>query len=149
MTERVNSGHSPGLEPMAVIQRLSVCIAVSNLEETAKWYVETLGFRVVQQQDFPSYSSRIAFLESRGFRIELVETNGLIPDNRADPPAHTQKQGLTQLSFKVNDIETAYEEAKKRDLTIALDLITVDAIGIKAFFIRDHEGNLIEFIEEI
>jgi methylmalonyl-CoA/ethylmalonyl-CoA epimerase len=56
-------------------------------------------------------------------------------------------QGISQLSFRINNIEEVFARAQRRSIPIALELVNAEPLKFKAFFIRDHEGNLIEFIE--
>jgi len=134
--------------PIATIDNLHACIAVANLDESVNWYRNVLGFEPIQRQDFPELSSRVVFLESNGVELELVESKHFTPARRPDPPTnHVLTQGISQLSFRVNNIEEVLEQVKNRSIPTALDLVDAKQLRLKAFFIRDNEGNLIEFIE--
>ena len=133
--------------PLAPVKNLSLSIAVQSLEETASWYEEQLGFEIVQRRDFPEYGTRIAFLETNGIRIELIEDQHWSPLLRPDPPQHTTIQGVSQITFEVDDIEEAIRRVKSRPITIAWDLTVVEDLRLKEFFIRDNEGNIVQFIE--
>ena len=117
------------------------------LEETASWYEEQLGFEIVQRRDFPEYGTRIAFLETNGIRIELIEDQHWSPLLRPDTPQHATIQGVSQITFEVDDIEEAIRRVKSRPITIAWDLTVVEDLRLKEFFIRDNEGNIVQFIE--
>jgi predicted enzyme related to lactoylglutathione lyase len=132
---------------LATVKHLGVSIAVSNLEATARWYKEQLGFEEVLRREFPEFGTRIVFIETNGVRIELIEDKNWHPINRPDPPQHTSIQGVSQITFKVDDIQTAIARVKSRPIKIAWDLVIVKDIGFKEFFIRDNEGNIIQFLE--
>jgi catechol 2,3-dioxygenase-like lactoylglutathione lyase family enzyme len=135
-------------QPVATINNLHACIAVGNLEESINWYRDVLGFQVLQRRDFPELSARVVFLESNGVEIELVESQDFTSFQRPDPPKnHVLTQGISQLSFRVNNIEEVFERVKKRSISVALELVDAEPLKFKAFFIRDREGNLIEFVE--
>jgi methylmalonyl-CoA/ethylmalonyl-CoA epimerase len=135
-------------QPIATINNLHACIAVGNLEESINWYRDVLGFQILQRRDFPELSARVVFLESNGVEIELVETKDFTSFQRPDPPQnHVLTQGISQLSFRVNNIEEVFERVKNRFIPVALELVNAEPLKFKAFFIRDHEGNLIEFVE--
>ena len=136
-----------GLAPIVNVSNLGISIAVKSLEDTSRWYQENLGFREVLRRDFLEYGTRIAFLESSGVRIELIEDQRWKPVFRPDPPQHTSIQGISQITFRVDGLEAIVERVKKRPITIAWDLIEVKDIGFKEFFIRDNEGNIIQFVE--
>ncbi len=135
-------------KPIAAINNLSVCIVVSNLDETAKWYRDVLGFKVAKALDTPELSMRIAFLELNGIILELVEMGNFIPDKRPDPPEYLNKQGVSQLSFRVDNLEAVLQLVKSRNLELTWDIVTNEKLKMKAFLMRDNEGNLIEFIED-
>jgi catechol 2,3-dioxygenase-like lactoylglutathione lyase family enzyme len=134
--------------PIATIDGLHACLAVANLEASVDWYRRVLGFEVLQQRDFPELAARIVFLASRGAELELVEREPFTPFRRPDPPTnHLQTQGISQLSFRVHHIEAILEEVRRRSIPVVLDLVDAKPLKLKAFFIRDNDGNLIEFIE--
>lgn len=132
---------------LATVKNLGVSIAVSNLEATARWYKEQLGFEEVLRREFPEFGTRIVFIETNGVRIELIEDKNWHRVDRPDPPQHTSIQGVSQITFKVDDIQTAIARVKSRPIKIAWDLVVVKDIGFKEFFIRDNEGNIIQFLE--
>jgi methylmalonyl-CoA/ethylmalonyl-CoA epimerase len=132
---------------VATVKNLGISLAVSNLEETAKWYQENLGFEEVLRREFPEYGTRIVFLEVNGIRIELIEDQKWHPIDRPNPPQHTTIQGVSQITFKVDNIEEVIAKVKSRPITIAWDLIVVEDIGFKEFFVRDNEGNIVQFVE--
>jgi methylmalonyl-CoA/ethylmalonyl-CoA epimerase len=132
---------------LATVKSLGISLAVSNLESTAKWYKEQLGFEEVLRREFSEYGTRIVFLEVNGVRIELIEDQKWHPIDRPNPPQHTTVQGVSQITFKVDNIEEVIERVKSRPITIAWDLVVVEDIGFKEFFIRDNEGNIVQFVE--
>ena len=134
--------------PVAGIDNLHACLAVGDLEASARWYGDVLGFAVRQRQDFPELGARLVFMESHGVELELVQSAHFMPARRPDPPAdHVAEQGISQLSFRVRDIEGVLEKVRARSIPVAMDLVDAAPLKLKAFFIRDNEGNLIEFIE--
>ena len=93
------------LAPLVTIDKLHACIAVAHLDETIEWYHEVLGFEVVQRHDFQEFASRVVYLESNSIQIELVESKNFTSYQRPDPPNHVLTQGISQLSFRVNNID--------------------------------------------
>ena len=129
------------------VKNIGVSLAVKNLDATSKWYQEHLGFKESLRRDFPNYGTRIVFLETNGVRIELIEDQKWRPINRPNPPQHTTVQGVSQITFRVDDIQEVIEQVKSKPIEIAWDLIEVEDIGFKEFFIRDNEGNIVQFVE--
>ena len=133
---------------LAEVNSISVSFAVKDLDATAKWYQDYLGFRQVLFRDFPEYGTRIVFLEINGISIELIEDQEWTAIARPNPPQHTTVQGVSQVRFMVDDIEKVVERVKSQpEIEIAWDLIVVEDIGFKEFFIRDNEGNILQFAE--
>ena len=133
---------------LAEFNKIEVSLAVKNLEATARWYRENLGFQEVLRRDFPNYGTRIVFLEINGVVIELIEDQKWQAIDRPNPPQHTTIQGVCQIRFNVQAIEKVVERVKSRpEIQIAWDLIVVEDIGFKEFFIRDNEGNILQFAE--
>jgi methylmalonyl-CoA/ethylmalonyl-CoA epimerase len=130
------------------VTNVAVSLAVKDLEATARWYRDNLGFQETLRREFPEYGTRIMFLEVNGVVIELIEDQKWQAIDRPNPPQHTTIQGVSQIRFKVHNIEQVVERVKSRpDIQIAWDLIVVEDIGFKEFFIRDNEGNILQFAE--
>jgi methylmalonyl-CoA/ethylmalonyl-CoA epimerase len=133
---------------ITAITNVEVSLAVKDLEATARWYRDNLGFQETLRREFPEYGTRIVFLEVNGVVIELIEDQKWRAIDRPNPPQHTTIQGVSQIRFKVQNIEQVVERVKRRpDIQIAWDLIVVEDIGFKEFFIRDNEGNILQFAE--
>jgi methylmalonyl-CoA/ethylmalonyl-CoA epimerase len=133
---------------ITVVTNVEVSLAVKDLEATARWYRDNLGFQETLRREFPEYGTRIVFLEVNGVVIELIEDQKWRAIDRPNPPQHTTIQGVSQIRFKVQNIEQVVERVKSRpDIQIAWDLIVVEDIGFKEFFIRDNEGNILQFAE--
>jgi methylmalonyl-CoA/ethylmalonyl-CoA epimerase len=130
------------------VNNVEVSLAVKDMEATSQWYQVYLGFRETFRREFPEYGTRIVFLETNGVVLELIEDQKWQPIDRPDPPKHTTVQGVSQIRFKVKDIETVVERVKGHpEIQIAWDLVVVEDIGFKEFFIRDNEGNILQFAE--
>ncbi|TDD96313.1 VOC family protein [Actinomadura rubrisoli] len=145
--------HITGREKAAVpdplgIQALSACISVGDLDACIAWYTQNLGFRLLKLVQFPELGARVAFLTGHSLRLELAEQAEAEPGpRRQDPPRHSVVRGVTQIAFYVTDAESILARARQHGLNVAMDLATVPELGLKAFFVRDPEENLIEFIE--
>ena len=131
-------------KPLVTLNGLHVCIAVKNLDTSIEWYCQVLGFNVLQQKNFPELSARMVYLESQGVEIELVESKNIKSFERSAPPiAHLGIQGISQLSFRVNDLSTTMEQLKGFAIDILFGPVDAQELKLKAIFIRDNEGNII------
>jgi hypothetical protein len=130
------------------VTSIEVSLAVKDLESVSLWYQTYLGFKVVLKRDFPEYGTRIVFLEVNNVVIELIEDQLWKSVDRPNPPRHTTIQGVSQIRFNVKDIQEVVDRVKRHpEIGIAWDLIVVKDIGFKEFFIRDIEGNILQFAE--
>lgn len=135
--------------PISEIRNVSACVSVADLDRSAAWYRDHLGLREVQRMDFPDLPARVAYLESPGARIELLESPDYRPAPRPDPPRHGAMQGVTQLSLEVDDVGRAAEQVGRHSVDVAMSPITNDQLGLKVMFIRDNDGNLIELVQRL
>ncbi|WP_165975736.1 VOC family protein [Actinomadura rubrisoli] len=142
------TGHAADVATPLNIWALSACISVDDLDACTDWYAHYLGMEPAQSHTVPEIGARIAYLEGHGLRLELVEQYGAqrAPE-RPDPPDHGTVQGLSQITFYVTDLAAVRDYARRERLTVAMDVATLPQLGVSAFFLRDPEGNLIEFIE--
>lgn len=128
-----------------------IALSVPNLEETIQWYQNKLGFTATLRRELPQFSTRQAFLELNGFRIEVFEREG---STRTYPspvnvPDDLLSQGYKHIAFTVNDVNTIAAELTQRNVEIALEPVADKELGFTVFFIKDNNGNLLEFIQTL
>jgi len=120
-----------------------VGLSVPDLEASAKWYQEILGFSIEKRMEIPPIHAKIVWLKAGEFRVELFQMEGArpLPDDRRIPNQDLMTQGWKHLSLGVKDVRQTVEALKKRGVDIAMESVVED----KAMaFIRDNAGNLIE-----
>ncbi|HLM61133.1 MAG TPA: VOC family protein, partial [Pyrinomonadaceae bacterium] len=127
----------------------SITLSVADIEKTAKWYVEKLGFKIVQRKSYPEFNTSLIFTEKNGFRIELIKDgNATSGTKRADPPAHTSIHSISQFAFETDDVLSLKQELLERDVPIAWEFENAE-LGVRFLFVRDPEGNLIQFLQRL
>lgn len=84
------------------------CIHTSNYEASLAFYTELLGFTLVKDDLYAPKRLHRAWLERGPIRIELLSEKC----NKAYGPYSNNLQGLSHLSFEVENIEEAFEAAK-------------------------------------
>lgn len=132
--------------PIAV-RRLSLCLAVSDLEAMAQWYAATFGFVVDRRKRFDAINATVAYLRCGDLVLELLQPGALDRHVRANPPAHGAVQGVSQLTFHVTDADATSTVLRAHGVTVAMAPVTDPDLGVTACFVRDPEGNLIELLE--
>src|SRR5229473_7071713 len=83
----------------------AVTMSVQDIDASARWYVEKLGFREVQRENYPEFKTSLVFLELNGYRVELIQDgNATSGATRPDPPVHTAIYGISQFAFRTTDL---------------------------------------------
>ncbi|MDS0295567.1 VOC family protein [Halogeometricum luteum] len=130
-----------------------VGVTVADLEQTVKFYRDTLGFPVESEfsvsgeafataVDVESATGRFAHLDAGGVRVELVEYE---PEGERERESSVNQPGAKHLGFSVDDIDSLYESLDGQVETLS-EPRTTDT-GSRILFLRDPEGNLVELLE--
>jgi catechol 2,3-dioxygenase-like lactoylglutathione lyase family enzyme len=132
--------------PIAVTS-LSACLVVSDLKAAAAWWRLAFGFEPAKSLDMPESGMRIVFMETGGSMLELVQPNAFEPYVRPGPPGYLNRQGVSQVSIRVASLATAFETAKLLGLSVEWPPTESQPLALRAFMLRDPDGNLVEVIE--
>ena len=125
-----------------------VGITVNNLDETAKWYKENLGFEEVSRGDKPALRLKSCKMKLGDFCLEILEPyapNRSIEKKNETLDELLKKPGLNHLAFYVcvKDINFSYNELKSRGVEVASE---IQDSGY--FFCRDNNGIALEIREK-
>lgn len=132
------------------INPYSVTLSVKNIDVVKQWYESVLDFETLSAKEYPEFGTRLVFLRNGQSRIELIEDTNAKPGiERPDPPAHTAYLGLSQFAVEVPDIDIALEKVTGKGAKIIWELQRYPDLGVAFFFLRDPEGNLVQFIQRI
>jgi glyoxylase I family protein len=119
-----------GIEHIGILARDSAALA--------RWYQETLGWRVVydNKKSPPAY-----FLASgHGSMIEMI------PDaTGTGDPVPLSAHGVRHLAIAVDDFDKAYAALQAKKVNF-IDVPKEGAVGSKVVFFRDPEGNILHLI---
>lgn len=124
-----------------------IALSVADSRTTAKWYQDKLGFTLLNSKEYPEFGTKISFLKLNDFRLELIEDVNSTPQKRDTPPKHTLIQGMAQFSFTIDNMDEVAEQLKAKNVDFAWGPIAYEDLGLKFLFVRDNEGNLIQFFE--
>ena len=113
-----------------------VAIASKDPKALAKWYCDTLGFRIV----YESRDSPTTFVELGDGMIEIIEAAKV---DRA--PAGEKDAGLRHIAISVTDIHQAYEHLKSKKVSFKAE--PSEKKEVWTVFFEDPENNLIHLIQ--
>jgi catechol 2,3-dioxygenase-like lactoylglutathione lyase family enzyme len=118
------------------IKKLShVCLSTKNLEKVRDFYINILKFKIVHE--FINKNK-----ETYGYFIN-VGNNSFIEFFLVEKIENSNLSSFRHLCFEVYNIDNLYKRLKKKFPKIKIKIGKTD--GIKQFFVKDFENNIIEF----
>jgi catechol 2,3-dioxygenase-like lactoylglutathione lyase family enzyme len=127
-----------------------VAVEVADLDAAVKWYEEHLDFVFERRFRLEESTIEIAYLTTPTFRIELLRRgDGDRARRSPDSPPPVERRQPMHICFQVDDIEAAAEELRRRGIEFAQEPRLIEPARLKNCWIKDPEGNLIEFVEPI
>jgi catechol 2,3-dioxygenase-like lactoylglutathione lyase family enzyme len=109
---------------------------VSDVEATAKFYVNVLGFKLIYLYGKPPF---YGLVERDGAGLNFRHVDAPIVDQ-----ALRERESYLSASIPVYGVEALYDELKARGAPLAQDL-KVQPWGAKDFIVRDPDGHMICF----
>jgi len=126
-----------------------VGVAVKNLDEAIRVYRDALGFKLESIHVLNERKVKVAFLSSGGETdIELLEP--LSNDSTIAKFLETRGEGIHHFAMKVDDVEVALEDFKKKGVTLIDEKPKAGAEGKKIAFVhpKSTRGVLLELVQE-
>jgi catechol 2,3-dioxygenase-like lactoylglutathione lyase family enzyme len=137
------------------------CIQVSDVDASLRFYRDILGFKVSldRVEDLENdkgevvFTRRVAYLRwddnSPSF-ISIARRNGPLPTNK---PLKNGENGLTHISFWVDDIDERYRELATKDVHLLGAIVEQDGLfyglprerKIRTFLFNDPDGTVLQF----
>jgi len=114
-----------------------VGISAKDTKSLKDWYVKHFDLEVVYDNKKEKPTFILKFKDGGFLEIYAAESFSDTFDNK--------RQGIRHLAFATDDIEGEYERLKNK-VFIEKELTENDK-GVKTFFLRDLEGNLIHYIQ--
>ena len=123
-------------------------IAVSNLEESIRYYEEVLGLTCYAIEEVTDQRVKTAFFKVGDTKIELLEST----DREGPIGKFIEKKGvgIHHLAFAVEDIEGALDEVKSKGVRLIDESPRKGAEGLHIGFLHPKStgGVLTEFCEK-
>lgn len=122
-------------------------IAVKDLEESVKFYEEILGLKLQGIETVEEQKVKVAFLPLGDTEIELLEATS--PDSPIAKFIESKGQGVQHLAYRVDNIEEALEEMKRKGIRLIDEIPRYGAGGARIAFLhpKSTNGVLVELCE--
>jgi glyoxylase I family protein len=108
-------------------------IASPDPRALAHWYVDHLQFRINFE-----YEGNYFVRAADGSMLEIIPSEGERGSNKLKDP------GIRHLAVEVDDFDAAYEELRRKGVSIVKD--PYEAQGNRLVFFTDLDGNLLHLI---
>ncbi|MHB1132901.1 MAG: methylmalonyl-CoA epimerase [Chloroflexota bacterium] len=134
---------------MPIIKKIDhLGIAVKNLEEAARFYVEALGISVEHTETVASQNVRVAFLPVGDVNLELLEATS--PESAIARHIEKRGEGIQHISFEVEGIDELLAQLASRGAVVGSPTPVPGAHGTRVGFLHPKAtgGVLIELAEK-
>lgn len=133
-------------------------VIVSDVEQSSSFYTDVLGFTQVDSRSVATEPVEealgvdgadlsVVMIDANGFLIELIEYNAPANEN-ANEKVNSHDVGVAHFAVVVDDIDAVFNDIRN-DVDYVSEPKTLDSLGgLKAVYLKDPDGNIIEFIEE-
>jgi glyoxylase I family protein len=138
--------------PTIAVQNFShICIGVSDIEASCKFYTAVLGMDVVFDVELggagldsvtggAAQQGRMVGGLIGAAMVELLSL-GAVPECPSGPHL-----GYTNMSFRVDDLDAAYDAVRRNHPDVRAEP-PLDIGGVRMFFVYDPDGTPIELLE--
>lgn len=122
-------------------------IAVSNLEESIKFYEDVLGFQCYAIEEVKDQKVKTAFFMVGQTKIELLESTD--PEGPIGKFIEKRGEGVHHIAFAVKGIENALSKMEEKGVRLIDKAPRAGAEGLDIAFLHPKStgGVLIEFCE--
>ena len=137
--------------PFADMRGHHVAVRTPDLEIALRFYVDTLGFRVIARWDYADEQlAYIAPATDDHFYVEVLGGGEAIPQDvrpAADLGDSLKYAGYHHFCLSVTSIDDTIKKLRERGVKIIAEPFELAAISRRLAFFSDPFGNLIELAE--
>jgi len=143
---------------LRMVAPLEPGIVCHDLERMFEFYTQVLGLKFATDAEAGAEMSTKFGTGPHGFRIIRLQTpygervKLIAPKKTALKPSPTpawvfERHGIAYLTFVIADVNDVVARLKKHGVALVSDGPVPIREGITAIFVRDPEGNFLEFVE--
>jgi catechol 2,3-dioxygenase-like lactoylglutathione lyase family enzyme len=124
-----------------------IALSVADAAASARWYGETLGFRVFKRIDPPNERVHIVLMERAGAILELLEHPGAKVRTawNQDAKEPFDVRGVFKAGFRVADLDRVLQGLRDRKVEIRNGPFDIPELQLRSFIAVDPDGNLLQF----
>jgi catechol 2,3-dioxygenase-like lactoylglutathione lyase family enzyme len=125
-------------------------LSVKDLNASSAWYKQKLGFKEVKQGAARDGKSRTVVLDRDGVVLELIHHKDAVDGSRLRKDYKPYLiHGVFKIGLIVPDADHTMQRLKENGVQIASGPWTDQELHMRSFFIRDNEGNIIQFLSKV
>jgi catechol 2,3-dioxygenase-like lactoylglutathione lyase family enzyme len=117
-------------------------VSVADVEKSAQWYKDALGFTLTDQQDAEDGAFRVRILQCGGVILELMQ----LKDASAAPKA-TPVHGISKVGIMISSVDALVADLKSRKIDIFMGPFPAKPRQLRNFLLKDGDGVLLQFFE--
>ncbi|MBW1920252.1 MAG: methylmalonyl-CoA epimerase [Deltaproteobacteria bacterium] len=132
---------------MRIKQIDHIGIAVKAIKDAGKFYTDVLGLEIQDIEEVADQKVNVAFIPIMESEVELLESTH--PDGPVAKYIESRGEGIQHIAFRVENIEEALEELKRKGVRLIDQKPRNGAGGARIAFIHPRETNgvLVEICE--
>lgn len=132
---------------MRIKQIDHIGIAVKAIKDAGKFYTDVLGLEIQDIEEVADQKVNVAFIPIMESEVELLESTH--PDGPVAKYIESRGEGIQHIAFRVENIEEALEELKRKGVRLIDQKPRNGAGGARIAFIHPKETNgvLVEICE--
>lgn len=102
---------------MSLVKQIDhIAVAVKDIDEAARFFVDVLGLELSAPEEVPSQKTRVAFLRIGEVKIELVQP--MSDDSPIAKFLADGKKGIHHIAYRTDDIEGALAALKAKEVAL-------------------------------
>jgi catechol 2,3-dioxygenase-like lactoylglutathione lyase family enzyme len=136
----------PQLAVMHHVSGSLIALSTPDSSAAAHWYQDKLGFQLVKEGRMGK-ALRFALLRYDDNILELIQNPEARPLAEAVPGIKDpfEIHGIFKTGFTVHNLDDVFDQLKQGGVKIDFNITPLNDLGLRAFGVRDADGNLIQF----